>query len=62
MFANGDAYTGQYNDGKPEGFGQYKWKNTSIYVGEFVNGMKHGQGKWKKRANAPNCNSYEGEY
>ena len=24
--------------------------------------MKHGQGKWKKRANAPSCNTYEGQY
>lgn len=24
--------------------------------------MKHGNGKWRKRANAPNCNSYEGQY
>jgi len=47
-------------DGKPCGTGQYKWKNTSIYVGEFKDGMKHGHGKWKKRANAPNCNTYEG--
>lgn len=37
--------------GKPEGQGQYKWKNTSIYTGEFKNGLKHGKGKWKKRFN-----------
>lgn len=24
--------------------------------------MKHGKGKWRKRANAQNCNHYDGEY
>ena len=33
LFANGDAYTGQYHEGRPHGFGQYKWKNSSVYVG-----------------------------
>jgi len=42
--------------------GQYKWKNGSIYIGEFHEGQKHGKGKWKKRFNAVNCNTYEGSY
>ena len=62
IFAQGDVYSGQYQDGKPHGYGQYKWKNTSLYVGEFKNGMKHGKGKWRKRASAQNCNQYEGDY
>jgi len=37
--------------GKPEGSGQYKWKNMSIYIGEFKNGLKNGKGRWKKRFN-----------
>ena len=41
-----------YKLGRPDGYGQYKWKNQSVYVGEFKEGMKHGKGKWRKRANA----------
>jgi hypothetical protein len=28
--------------------GQYKWRDGAIYVGEFVDGMKYGKGKWMK--------------
>lgn len=35
--------------GKPEGFGQYKWSNGSVYKGQFLNGLKHGHGKWRKQ-------------
>ncbi len=48
--------------GKPEGQGQYKWKNGSIYIGDFKDGLKAGKGKWKKRFNDQNCNMYEGHY
>jgi len=41
--------------GKPDGFGQYKWSNGSFYIGYFMNGLKHGKGKWKKN-NLPNSN------
>jgi hypothetical protein len=40
-------YTGEYKEGKPDGKGQYTWKNGSFYIGEFKNGLKHGKGKWK---------------
>ena len=59
-------YIGQYNFGKPEGFGQYKWENSSNYTGEFLNGLKHGHGKWKRKPftddKGTRFNSYEGEY
>lgn len=48
--------------GAPNGKGTYKWKNGSIYVGDFVKGLKHGFGKWKKEADAIITNTYEGEY
>lgn len=54
FFANGDVYIGQYQDGKPSGHGQYKWKNGNTYNGEFKSGMKHGKGKWKKMSSDPN--------
>ena len=54
-------FVGSYKFGKPDGNGQYTWKNDSVYIGEFVNGMKHGKGKWMKNRE-PNSNYYSGEY
>jgi hypothetical protein len=51
IFANGDRYSGDYVNGKPNGFGTYTWANGSYYEGEFKNGLKHGKGKWKKFVN-----------
>ena len=57
---------GQCVNGKPEGFGQYKWVNGSSYTGQFKGGVKDGHGKWKKRQTDENgtvrCNAYEGQY
>jgi hypothetical protein len=33
VFSNGDVYIGSYVDGKPDGYGEYYWKNGSIYKG-----------------------------
>lgn len=33
VFTNGDIYTGNYKDGKPDGYGEYTWKNGTIYKG-----------------------------
>lgn len=42
--------------GRPSGFGVYKWKNQSLYTGEFKGGLKHGKGKWNKtRELGSNC-------
>jgi hypothetical protein len=35
--------------------------NGANYTGQFVGGLKHGHGKWKKNSNI-GCNTYEGEY
>lgn len=57
---------GQYVTGKPEGFGQYKWGNGSTYTGNFKAGMKHGQGKWRRKPFSDLAgvkgNFYEGSY
>lgn len=67
-FSNGDVYIGQYRYGrlrvivgKPCGYGQYTWKNGSTFVGEFLNGLKNGFGKYRK-TKANRTNMYEGEY
>lgn len=61
IFDNGDVYTGTYAYGKPCGFGQYKWANGATYIGHFLDGLKHGSGKWRKGPTL-NCNQYEGEF
>jgi hypothetical protein len=47
-FANGNHYQGEWCNGKPSGFGTYKWKDGSEYCGQFVKGEFHGRGskKW----------------
>jgi hypothetical protein len=30
-FSNGDKYIGGFKNGKPEGYGEYYWKNGSFY-------------------------------
>ena len=47
--------------GKPYGYGQYFWKNGSIYSGEFVNGIKEGFGRWRK-SKEYNASMHEGQY
>jgi hypothetical protein len=39
---------GTYLNGKPEGCGEYNWKNGSSFKGMFKNGLRHGQGYWVK--------------
>ena len=55
-------FLGEYNYGKAEGYGQYRWTNGNIYSGMFVDGRKEGQGTWKKSSSEENTNMYEGEY
>lgn len=42
----------------------YKWANGNTYTGSFLNGLKHGNGKWKKKNDQEGIksNCYEGEY
>ena len=60
-FSVGDFYIGEYRFGKDDGYGQYNWANGNQYSGQFYNGMKHGQGSWKKTGDE-NSNKYEGKY
>ncbi len=47
-FANSDTYVGQYENGKPNGTGEYYWVIGAVYKGEFKNGLRHGKGIWSK--------------
>jgi DNA-binding CsgD family transcriptional regulator len=57
---NGDSYRGQLLHDKPHGQGTMKYRGNErmIYVGEWVNGVKHGHGEltW------PSGATYEGEW
>ena len=46
-FANGESYTGDFENGKAHGKGEYLWPTGAQYVGDFEKGLKHGKGKWK---------------
>ena len=41
---NGDRYVGQWIKGKKSGFGKLTISDGRIYIGEFLNNKKHGQG------------------
>jgi len=43
-FDSGDTYTGQWENGKPHGFGVYIWANGFKYEGEFKDGHPSGLG------------------
>lgn len=58
IFGNGDAYLGNYELSKPEGYGEYYWASGAHYSGSFLAGQRHGTGRWTISGG----DSYEGEY
>lgn len=38
-------------NGKPDGKGEYIWKDQSKYEGDFCGGLRHGHGFWQKSLN-----------
>jgi hypothetical protein len=57
-FANGkgeshseDTYTGNFQDGLPDGDGKYIYKNGDIFEGRWKAGKKEGKGKFKYTLN-----------
>lgn len=55
---NGNTYKGQFLNGKPEGFGNFRWYHGEMYEGQWRAGLKHGSGIWK----GANGESYVGEW
>ena len=51
------TYTGQWEDGEPNGNGTIKWENGSVYEGEWKDGMENGQGVYTYASG----DRYEGE-
>lgn len=47
MHKNGDKYSGEFKDGKKNGFGTYVYHKTQdVYIGEFFNNKKNRHGKY----------------
>ncbi|MBE6681506.1 MAG: hypothetical protein E7600_04380 [Ruminococcaceae bacterium] len=44
--ANGDSYTGDYENDLPSGFGIFEWASGERYTGSFTAGMFNGQGTY----------------
>jgi hypothetical protein len=42
-------YKGTFKHNKKSGEGECKWVNGEEYIGEWKNGMRHGQGYWTSR-------------
>lgn len=45
VYTNGDAYDGDFVDGKAHGQGTYRTKDGVVYVGQFAKGAYNGRGK-----------------
>lgn len=45
-YPNGDVYSGEQINGRPDGNGTMLWSNGDKYIGEFKNGLLHGQGTY----------------
>lgn len=52
------AYKGQWKLGHFSGYGHLKYKNGSNYVGQFVDGVKHGKGRYSSSSGY----EYEGDW
>jgi len=52
------AYKGQWKSGRFNGYGHLKYKNGSEYIGQFVDGVKHGKGWYSSSSGY----EYEGDW
>ncbi|KAL6749605.1 PIP5K-domain-containing protein [Haematococcus lacustris] len=57
-FANGDSYTGSWQNQKPHGEGRYTWADGSTYDGYWRDGVRHGVGRFVWPSGA----AYQGEW
>lgn len=47
IYASGDIYEGEWNNGVFCGKGKYKFNNGDYYKGKFKDGLFHGNGEYK---------------
>ena len=67
LYDNGDEYFGQWNSDSKEGFGIYYFKEKEkdeskiyhIYIGEFQDNKKSGEGKKKKMCLLISCSKWD---
>jgi hypothetical protein len=52
-------YKGQFMNNRKHGEGECKWLNGEEYLGEWKNGLRHGQGCWSSKHGSQ---SYSGEW
>lgn len=45
IWPDGKSYSGDYVDGKKQGFGVYKYADGKVYEGQWVNGKQSGEGR-----------------
>lgn len=45
-YYNGDTYSGQWLNGKRNGYGTYRWANGAQYTGYYLNGFRNGPGTY----------------
>ncbi len=55
-----DTYVGEFKKGLPHGAGTYTWANGSRFVGQFVRGIKEGEGEMIKKTLAGTDSTYSG--
>ena len=58
IYSNGNKYEGDWENGKKQGIGIYKYASGDIYEGEFMNDLKEGRGIYKYASGG----IYEGEF
>ncbi|CAM6002354.1 unnamed protein product [Sphagnum balticum] len=57
----GDVYIGEWSDGQASGFGVFSEAGgSSYYKGAFKNGVREGEGIWKKSVG--HSDKYEGSF
>jgi len=46
IWPGGDAYTGEWRNGRPEGQGRFTWPEGDAYIGEWTGGRNEGHGRY----------------